>query len=119
MLGLSERGRGYVECYQALCIFTDGNGASPLELVVPSGGRLSEFNRGLGGLHHVAIAVPSLAELTEDLGEQGITLLEREPVKGAGAFMCNFLNPVFTRGVTVEFVEELEAGQYADRLAAG
>ncbi len=107
LLGLVEEGRGYVEHYQALCIFTAGNGGSPLELVVPSGGRLREFNRGVGGLHHIAIAVGSLAELTERLGERGIALLEREPVRGAGSFLCNFLAPLYTRGVIVEFVEEL------------
>jgi len=121
LLGLVEEERGYVEAYRALCIFTAGNGASPLEFVVPSGGRLREFNRGLGGLHHVAIAVDSLAELTAQLGERGIALLEREPVHGAAAFLCNFLAPVYTRGVIVEFVEELHDGaeRTTDRLAAG
>jgi hypothetical protein len=28
-------------------------------------------------------------------------------VRGAGSFLCNFLAPVYSRGVTVEFVEEL------------
>jgi catechol 2,3-dioxygenase-like lactoylglutathione lyase family enzyme len=107
LLGLVEEARGYVEPYEALCIFTAGNGGSALELVVPSGGRLREFNRGMGGLHHVAVAVGCLAELTAELAEQGIPLLEREPVQGAGPFLCNFLAPVYTRGMIVEFVEEL------------
>jgi len=107
LLGLLEAGRGYVERYQALCIFTEGNGGSPLELVVPSGGRLLRFNRGIGGLHHVAITVDDLAELTRRFAERGTPLLEREPVRGAGSFLCNFLAPVYSRGVTVEFVEEL------------
>jgi methylmalonyl-CoA/ethylmalonyl-CoA epimerase len=111
MLGLVEDGRGYVERYQALCIFTAGNGGSPLELVVPSGGRLREFNRGLGGLHHVAIAVDSLARLGRALAERGTPLLEPEPVRGARSFLCNFLSPVYTRGVIVEFVQELEQDQ--------
>jgi methylmalonyl-CoA/ethylmalonyl-CoA epimerase len=121
LLGLVEEGRGYVERYEALCIFTAGNGGSPLELVVPDGGRLQEFNRGLGGLHHVAIAVDSLHDLAADLAEQGITLLEREPVRGAGSFLCNFLAPVFTRGMIVEFVQELheDADALGDRMAAG
>jgi methylmalonyl-CoA/ethylmalonyl-CoA epimerase len=106
-LGLVEHERGYVEAYEALCIFTAGNGGSPIELVVPSGGPLEQFNRGLGGLHHLAIAVDSLAALSAELAEQGIRLLEREPVRGAGAFLCNFLAPVYTRGTIVEFVEEL------------
>jgi methylmalonyl-CoA/ethylmalonyl-CoA epimerase len=120
VLGLTEHERGYVERYQALCIFTVGNGGSPLELVVPDGGRLREFNQGFGGLHHVAIEVSNLSELTAELAEQGINLTEREPVRGAGAFLCNFLAPVYTRGTIVEFVQELDVqrGGYADRLAA-
>jgi catechol 2,3-dioxygenase-like lactoylglutathione lyase family enzyme len=107
LLGFREQGRGFVERYRALCIFTAGNGASPLELVVPREGRLREFNRGLGGLHHIAVQVASFASLQTRLGEQGISLLEPEPVQGAGSFVCNFLDPVYTRGVIVEFVQEL------------
>jgi methylmalonyl-CoA/ethylmalonyl-CoA epimerase len=107
LLGVVEEQRGYVEAYGALCIFTAGNGGSALELVVPSAGRLREFNRGLGGLHHVAITVESLTTLGAWFAEQGISMLEREPVRGAGGFLCNFLAPVYTHGVIVEFVEEL------------
>ncbi len=34
-------------------------------------------------------------------------LLESEHVKGAGNFLCNFLSPVYTRGITIEFVQLL------------
>jgi methylmalonyl-CoA/ethylmalonyl-CoA epimerase len=107
LLGLEEEYRGFVPQYEALCIFTAGNGGSPVELVVPSGGVLAEYNRGVGGLHHVALVVDSLAEVAEELAGRGIRLLETEPVKGAGNFLCNFLPPEFTRGVIVEYVEEL------------
>jgi hypothetical protein len=108
LLGLQEDYRGYVEAYQATCIFTARNGASPLELVVPSGGHLSGFNRGAGGLHHIALTVPSLAEKTTELASQGVKLLEPEPVRGAGPFLCNFLSPAYTRSFIVEFIEELD-----------
>ncbi len=108
LLGLEEEHRGEVEAYDALCIFTRADRGSPLELVVPRGGRLAEFNRGVGGIHHVALVVPSLGALAEELDAQGIRLLEPEPVRGAGPFLCNFLDPVYTRGVTVEFVELLD-----------
>jgi methylmalonyl-CoA/ethylmalonyl-CoA epimerase len=115
LLGLQEQGRGYVDHYQALCIFTKGNGGSPLELVVPTGGQLTRFNQGLGGLHHVAIAVESLLELTDRLKTRGIRLLEDRPVRGAGHFLCNFLAPIYTRGVIVEFVEELHPSAIATK----
>ena len=111
LLGLEEAYRGYVEQYQALCIFTHGNGASPLEMVIPSGGVLQRFNRGFGGLHHIALAVESLETYSEELSRRGIHLLEPAPVRGAGPFLCNFLPPLFTKGVNVELVEEIDPGK--------
>jgi methylmalonyl-CoA/ethylmalonyl-CoA epimerase len=108
LLGLEESYRGFVAPYAATCIFTRGNGASPLEFVVPQGGPLSTFNRGAGGLHHVALAVANLEATTHALLEQGIRLLEETPIRGAGNFLCNFLPPGRTRGVIVEFIEELD-----------
>ena len=106
LLGLEEDYRGVVEMYAATCIFTKCNGGSPIEFIVPDGGPLARFNLGAGGLHHVALATPSIAEIATDLGNRGITLLEPEPVRGAGNFLCNFLPPAATRGVIVEFVQE-------------
>jgi len=34
-------------------------------------------------------------------------LLEENHVKGAGPFRCNFLSPVYTRGLTIEYIELL------------
>jgi methylmalonyl-CoA/ethylmalonyl-CoA epimerase len=103
--GLSEEQRGFVPQYESLCIFCRQGDESYVELVVPSGGNLRDFNKGAGGLHHVAIAVPSLRDLQRRLQEAGIDLLEDEPVRGAGAFYCNFLSPVHTGGVIIEYVE--------------
>jgi len=108
LLGLGEWYRGYVERWQVLCIFTKGQGGSPIEFVVPCGDFLKQFNEGIGGLHHVAFAVDSLAIVREYLKTKGMSLLEDEPVKGAGPFLCNFLSPIYTRGLTVEFVEEIK-----------
>jgi catechol 2,3-dioxygenase-like lactoylglutathione lyase family enzyme len=105
LLGLQERRRGYVPKYQSLCIFC-GNGHGPdIEFVIPTGGKLKEFNRGAGGLHHIALAVPDLAKAAEEFSERGIQLLEDTPVRGAGDFLLNFLSPIYTDGVTVELVE--------------
>lgn len=32
-------------------------------------------------------------------------LLNDVHVKGAGPFLCNFLSPIYTRGIQVEFIE--------------
>jgi methylmalonyl-CoA/ethylmalonyl-CoA epimerase len=107
LLGLEEDFRGYVPQFHALCIFTRRTTGSPIEFVIPDGGPLLKFNKGAGGLHHIALQVDSLATTAEKLRAQGMRLLEPQPVKGAGNFICNFLSPVFTRGITVEFVEPL------------
>lgn len=107
LLGLDEDYRGFVPEWSALCIFTKAARGSPIEFVVPDGGPLTKFNKGAGGLHHIALQVPSLDALAEALERDGMRLLEPTHVKGAGAFMCNFLSPLFTRGITIEFVELL------------
>lgn len=105
VLGLTEDYRGYVPTFQALCVFTHGNGASPVEFVIPDGGPLLKFNKGMGGLHHLAYVVDSLDAKRAEIEAQGMRLLEPEHVQGAGCFRCNFLSPVYTRGLTIEYVE--------------
>ena len=108
LLGLEEDYRGFVPQWSALCIFTKAAaGGSPIEFVIPDGGPLERFNKGAGGLHHIALQVPSLDALARALGGEGMRLLEDTHVKGAGPFLCNFLSPVYTRGITIEFVELL------------
>jgi len=107
LLGLEEDYRGYVPQWSALCIFTKPNGASPIEFVIPDGGPLARFNKGAGGLHHIALQVSDLDALAARLVAEDMKLLEAEHVKGAGDFLCNFLSPLYTRGVTIEFVQLL------------
>lgn len=104
-LGLEEDYRGYVPEFFALCVFTKGNGASPVEFVIPDGGPLLKFNKGMGGLHHLAYLVDSLDAKAAEIAAQGMRFLEDVHVKGAGSFRCNFLSPIYTRGLTVEYIE--------------
>jgi catechol 2,3-dioxygenase-like lactoylglutathione lyase family enzyme len=108
LLGLEEDYRGFVPQWSALCIFTKATGASPIEFVIPDGGPLATFNRGAGGLHHLALQVPDLDALARRLEAEDMRLLEADHVKGAGNFLCNFLSPVYTRGITIEFVQLLD-----------
>jgi catechol 2,3-dioxygenase-like lactoylglutathione lyase family enzyme len=105
LLGLEEDYRGFVPQWSALCIFTKARHGSPIEFVIPQGGPLEKFNKGAGGLHHIALQVPDLDALRVALEAEGMRLLEDAPVKGAGDFLCNFLSPVYTRGITIEFVQ--------------
>jgi methylmalonyl-CoA/ethylmalonyl-CoA epimerase len=75
-LGLREVLRGSVATFQALCIFTEAAGRSPIELVIPNGGPLERFNKGAGGLHHIAFEVPDLVALTQDFARRDVPMLE-------------------------------------------
>lgn len=108
LLGLREDYRGFVAHWSALCVFTKAETGSPIEFVIPQGGPLERFNKGAGGLHHIALEVPDLGQLGLDLEAREIKLVEAEPIKGAGPFLCNFLPPGYTRGLIVEFVQRLK-----------
>jgi hypothetical protein len=105
LLGLEEEYRGFVPRWSALCIFTRASLGSAIEFVVPKGGPLANFNEGVGGLHHIALEVHDLDEIALGLHAQGMKFLEVEHVRGAGPFICNFLSPGFTRGLTIEYVQ--------------
>jgi methylmalonyl-CoA/ethylmalonyl-CoA epimerase len=107
LFGLTEDFRGYVPQFHALCIFTRRVSGSPIEFVIPDGGPLERFNKGAGGLHHIAFEVDDLDALAMRLAANDMRLLETEHVKGAGDFLCNFLSPIYTRGVTIEYVQLL------------
>jgi methylmalonyl-CoA/ethylmalonyl-CoA epimerase len=110
LMGLEEDFRGYVPEWAALCIFTKRSHGSPIEFVVPGeGSALARFNKGAGGLHHVALQVSDLDAVQARLAGEGMALLEKQHVKGAGNFLCNFLSPIYTRGITIEFVQPLDA----------
>ena len=108
LLGLQEDYRGYVPQWSALCIFTKASSGSQIEFVIPDGGPLAAFNPGRGGLHHIAFEVPDLDQLALELQAEGMKLLEPVHVRGAGAFICNFLSPVYTRGLRVEYIQYIE-----------
>lgn len=101
--------RGYVEPFECWCIFLKAPaGNAAVELVVPTGGPLAKFNRGAGGLHHYAFETTDIRALQAELAERDVRMLEPEPVKGAGNFLCNFIHPIATRGVIVEYIQPLD-----------
>lgn len=107
--GLEEDYREYVDAYQAWCIFTKYSAEeSPVELVVPTAGKLTEFNKGKGGLHHIAFEVEDVRAARDEYTEKGMEMLEEVPAKGAGGIIVNFLRPRYGLGVLVEFVERTD-----------
>lgn len=100
--------RGFVSQFQCWCIFVKAPvGEAAVELVVPQGGPLAKFNKGLGGLHHHAFLTDDIVELQKQFAARDIRMTEERPVKGAGDFLCNFLHPVSTRGLIVEYIQIL------------
>ncbi|QIE56807.1 VOC family protein [Pikeienuella piscinae] len=108
LMGLEEDYRGYVDPWSCWCVFTKARDGATIELVVADSGPLTRFNKGVGGVHHFAFEVESLTATMEWCAEKGMKCVSPEPVKGAGNFWCNFLNPVYTRGVQIEFVEPFQ-----------
>jgi methylmalonyl-CoA epimerase len=106
--GMVEAYRGYVEPWSCWCLFmATAEGRSQVELVVPNGGPLAKFNKGVGGVHHFAYAVDDIERVSEQLMRQGMRMLEPRPIKGAGNFLCNFIHPLSTLGVNIELVQPL------------
>ena len=108
LFGYEEDYRGFVESFQCWCIFLKAPaGASAIELVVLVGGPLARFNKGAGGLHHYALVTEDIVELQKQFEARGIKMTESQPVKGAGNFLCNFVHPISTRGIVIEYVQLL------------
>jgi methylmalonyl-CoA epimerase len=108
LLGLKEGRRYYIAEYEAECVFTEGSGGV-IEFILPRGGKLAKFNKGMGGLHHIALQVDNLEKASEELKAKGVELLESQPVT-AGPIRINFLPPIYTRGIIVEYVEPIQPG---------
>jgi catechol 2,3-dioxygenase-like lactoylglutathione lyase family enzyme len=108
LMGLEEDYRGYVEAWDALCVFTKAAaGASPVEFVIAGGGSLKAFNRGLGGVHHLAYRVDDLDRAMRALDERGARCLQPFGIKGAGPFLCGFIDPIYTGNALIELVQEV------------
>jgi methylmalonyl-CoA/ethylmalonyl-CoA epimerase len=105
LFGVTLGRREYVEEYQADCIFSEGE-RGLVEFIIPRGGKLAQFNKGMGGLHHIAIEVDDLEAVTAELASDGIQLLEPAPVD-AGPLLINFVPPAFSRGVRIEYVQKV------------
>jgi methylmalonyl-CoA/ethylmalonyl-CoA epimerase len=106
LLGLTRGASEYVAEYEAQCHFTASPGAgAAIEFIVPRpGSKLTKFNKGFGGLHHIALEVDDLADASAALRERGVKLLEDHPVD-AGSLLINFVPPLYTRGFIVEFIQ--------------
>ncbi len=58
------------------------------------------------GVHHIAFAVPDVAQALKDAENNGVQLIDKQPRKGAEGLSIGFLHPKSTLGVLTEFCSE-------------
>jgi methylmalonyl-CoA/ethylmalonyl-CoA epimerase len=58
------------------------------------------------GIHHLAFATEGLQESLDFMAEQGVTLIDKSPRKGAEGLNIAFLHPKATFGVLTELCED-------------
>ncbi len=58
------------------------------------------------GVHHIAFATPDVNNALSEVGEKGITLIDKQSRKGAEGLNIGFLHPKSTLGVLTEFCSE-------------
>lgn len=58
------------------------------------------------GVHHIAFAVPDVAQALKDAENNGVQLIDKQPRKGAEGLNIGFLHPKSTLGVLTEFCSE-------------
>lgn len=105
-MGLEVDYTGYVEAYQADLIFTKyTENSSPIEFIIPRAGVLKEFNKGKGGIAHVAFEVEDVEAVRQEMESKGLEMLEGKAVTGTDDIIVNFLRPKFSEGILTEFVQ--------------
>ena len=97
--------------YQTRYYFTKMNplySESPIEFLIPRGGKLAEFNNGKGGIHHICFEVDDVEAATQEFLDKGYLMLE-DPCPISGGYMkINFMRPRSSHGILVEFMELLD-----------
>lgn len=107
--GLEIDYAGYVQAYHANLIFTKkGEYSSPIEMIIPTSGVLTEFNGGRGGIAHIAFEVDDVEAVRKEMEEECPgCMLEKKAVQGTDDIIVNFRRPKTNHGILVEYVETM------------
>ena len=62
------------------------------------------------GVHHIAFEVEDIQAEIKRLQQEGFTVLNEQPKRGADNKLVCFLHPKSTQGVLVELCQEIKAG---------
>ena len=109
LLGVPSYKRETVESEKVVTSFFR-QGPNKIELLAPIGedGPISKFLAKKGpGIHHIAYAVTDIKSEMKRLSEEGFTLLNAEPKKGADNKWVCFVHPKTAGGVLVELCQEI------------
>ncbi|GHT39835.1 methylmalonyl-CoA epimerase [Bacteroidia bacterium] len=83
-------------------------GQTKIELLEPTSeeSTIAKFieNRG-EGIHHIAFAVPDVAEALAEVEPKGVRLIDKAPRGGAEGLKIAFLHPKSTGGVLTELCQ--------------
>lgn len=86
-------------------------GATKIELLEATGqdSAIARFLEKKGeGVHHIAFGVEDIRAEMARLAQEGFTLLQSEPKKGADNKLVCFLHPKGTNGVLIELCQEIK-----------
>lgn len=79
-----------------------------LESTSPDGPVAKFIEKKGPGIHHIAFAAKGLQECLDDVAEKGVSLIDKQPRKGAEGLNIAFLHPKSTLGVLTELCEHPE-----------
>lgn len=88
---------------------TGPNKIELLEAISPNSPIAKFIERKGEGIHHIAFAVDDLEAEIERLVNQGFTILNTTPKKGADNKLVAFLHPKSTNGVLIELCQEIKS----------
>jgi methylmalonyl-CoA/ethylmalonyl-CoA epimerase len=80
-----------------------------LESLQPDGVIAKFLDKKGEGIHHIAYEVADILSEMERLKQEGFTLLNEVPKKGADNKLVCFLHPKSTNGVLVELCQEIKS----------
>ncbi|WP_332691144.1 methylmalonyl-CoA epimerase [Halalkalibacter lacteus] len=84
-------------------------GQSKIELLEPLSAEspIATFIQKRGeGIHHIALGVTDIESRIAEMKQNGIRMIQDEPVIGAGGAKVAFLHPKSAKGVLYEFCEK-------------
>jgi methylmalonyl-CoA epimerase len=111
-LGLKFDMRETVEEQQVETSFAHIDENAHIELLQPINGQgpIAKYLEKKGpGIHHMCYRVPDVVKKSQELRDQGYTLLYEEPKSGANNTLVNFIHPKSTGGVLIEIAQKMES----------